>query len=139
MNLQLVRDAFHSQETIGKLFIDGIFECHTIEDTVREVVSQPVSSWKIPAKTAIPRGIYEVAMTMSNRFKKIMPLLINVPGFDGVRIHSGNTSADTEGCIIIGRTRLISSVGESRIAVSSLYQKIQEALDRKEKVFIEIK
>lgn len=139
MKMILTRDTFHAHETIGKLSIDGVFECHTLEDTMREVSGQPVGSWKIPAETAIPRGVYQVVMTMSNRFKKLMPLLLNVQGFEGVRIHAGNTSHDTEGCIIVGRTRLVTSLGDSRLATSALYVKIQAALDRGEKVTIEVK
>jgi phosphosulfolactate synthase (CoM biosynthesis protein A) len=77
-------------------------------------------------------------MTMSNRFKKVMPLLVSVPGFEGVRIHSGNTSEDTEGCVIVGLTRLATSVGVSKMATAALYQKIQGAVDRGEKVTMEV-
>lgn len=124
--------------TIGKLYIDGKYECYTLEDVVREVSGQPVPRWKIPGKTAIPAGSYPLQVTLSNRFKRMLPLLVGVPGFEGVRIHPGNTDADTEGCILVGSTRLVNAIGGSRIAFQALFQKIQQALDRKETITITI-
>jgi len=124
--------------TIGQLFIDGKHECYTVEDTVREVVGTPVASWKIPHVTAIPAGTYGVTITMSNRFKKLMPLLANVPGFEGVRIHTGNTAEDTEGCIIVGSIKQVAAVGGSNVAMMALQPKIQAALSRGEKVTLKI-
>lgn len=138
MKLELKRDTFYPSTTLGKLFIDGVFECYTCEDAVREVFGQPVPSWKIPGKTAIPRGEYPVTITMSNRFKKLMPLLSGVVGFSGVRIHSGNTAADTEGCILVGSIRLPMGVGHSRLAMLPLQTKIQAALNSGETVTIKV-
>ena len=129
MNLRLVRKTFTDESTIGDLSVNGKFECFTLEDKVRAV--------KIHGKTAIPAGIYEVTVTFSDRFKKPLPLLLNVPNFAGVRIHSGNTAADTEGCILVGTSKGTNSVGASRVAFKALFDKIQAAL-KKEKVFIEI-
>lgn len=75
--------------TIGELLIDGVFECFTLEDKERDV--------KIKSETAIPKGTYKVIINQSNRFKRLLPLLLNVPNFEGVRIHSGNTNHNTEG------------------------------------------
>lgn len=138
MLIELRRDLFNARQTIGKLFIDGRFECYTLEDCMREVAGSPVSVWKVPHETAIPRGSYQVITSMSNRFGKVMPLLIGVPGFDGVRIHAGNTEADTEGCILLGDVRFATYIGASRIAVSRVQPKIQAALDRKDTVMITI-
>ncbi|HEX8186352.1 MAG TPA: DUF5675 family protein [Blastocatellia bacterium] len=129
MNLKLVRKTFTEQSTIGDLSVNGKQECFTLEDKVRAV--------KIHGKTAIPAGIYEVAITFSDKFKKPLPLLLNVPNFAGVRIHSGNTAADTEGCILVGTTKGKDVVGNSRVAFKALFAKIEAAL-KKEKVFIEI-
>lgn len=82
---------------IGELTIDGVHQCFTLEDKVREK--------KIFGKTAIPPGRYEVTVSFSNHFQKKLPLLMNVPNFEGVRIHSGNTAKDTEGCILVGMTK----------------------------------
>ena len=124
--------------TIGEMYIDGKLQCYTLEDTVREQEGMPVKEWKIPNKTAIPCGEYELIMSMSNRFKKVMPELKKVEGFAGVRIHAGNTQEDTEGCILVGRRRAVTKILESRLAVNALYPLIQAAVDRKEKVTITI-
>jgi len=120
MKLTIKRLYKTSKSTIGELYIDGKFECYTLEDVEREE--------KIYAKTAIPKGTYEVIMTMSNRFKKIMPLLLKVPNYDGVRIHSGNNAEQTEGCILLGQTRGIDYILSSRAAIDKFYPKVEAAL-----------
>ena len=97
LELKLVRRELNYKRTIGDLYIDGEKFCNTLEDTVRE------PGVKVPGATAIPSGRYEVRLTYSNRFRQVMPQLMNVPMFDGIRIHSGNTEADTEGCLLVGR------------------------------------
>lgn len=124
--------------TIGALSIDGDFECWIVEDSVREVAGQPASAWKVPGQTAIPRGTYKVTITPSNRFKRDLPLLLNVPGFDGIRIHPGNTSADTEGCLLPGKTRLRKSVGYSQAAFDALFIKLKSAHGKGEPISIEV-
>lgn len=118
--------------TFGKLYINDVFECYTLEDVEREN--------KVYGKTAIPVGNYRVVVTMSNRFKRSLPLLLDVPNFSGVRIHPGNTSADTEGCILVGDKVDIRSnyLGQSRVAFNRIFTKIEDALDNKEDVRIEI-
>jgi hypothetical protein len=107
--------------TIGELYIDGVFQCYTLEDIERDV--------KIKSETAIAKGKYKVMITMSNRFKRYMPLLLNVPNFQGVRIHAGNTNHDTEGCILVGQTRSKDFIGQSRKAYEKLFKKLQAAKD----------
>ncbi len=124
--------------TLGKMFVDGAFECFTLEDVVREVPGQPVAQWKVPNQTAIPMGTYQVIVNHSAHFGKDLPLLVNVPGFDGVRIHSGNTAADTEGCILVGETEGASQISSSRAAFGALFPKIQAALAGGETVQITI-
>lgn len=104
---------------IGELLVDGIFECFTLEDPEREV--------KIKGETAIPKGTYKVIINESNRFKRQLPLLLNVPNFEGVRIHSGNTNHDTEGCILVGQSRNKNYIGQSRKAFAKLFKKMQKA------------
>jgi hypothetical protein len=104
---------------IGELTIDGLWECYTLEDLERDV--------KIKGETAIPKGTYKVIINQSNRFKRLLPLLLDVPGFEGVRIHSGNTNHDTEGCILVGRTRSDDFIGQSRKAFDSLFKKMNKA------------
>ena len=105
MEIKVKRFHFGNTFTIGKLFIDGKdLNIFTLEDKVREIKGEPVDKWKVQNKTAIPKGIYKVIINLSNRFKRLLPLLLNVDGFEGVRIHPGNTSENTEGCILLGRT-----------------------------------
>ena len=102
MLLRLVREPSRDESTHGVLFVDGRFECFTLEDVVREVEGQPVTAWKVPRRTAIPAGRYRIDLTMSQRFGRILTILVDVPGFAGVRIHPGNTAVDTAGCILPG-------------------------------------
>ena len=119
MKLLLKRLHKTNKSTIGELFIDGKFECYTLEDVEREV--------KIKGVTAIPKGTYKVGISMSNRFKKEMPILFDVPNFEGVRIHSGNKAEDTEGCILVGKTRGVGVIYESRKAFEQLFVKMKLA------------
>jgi hypothetical protein len=105
--------------TIGEMLIDGVFECFTLEDKERPI--------KIKGETAIPKGTYRVIINESNRFKRLLPLLIDVPNFEGVRIHSGNSNHDTEGCILVGQTRNKNYIGQSRKAFDKLFKKMQVA------------
>ena len=105
--------------TIGEMLIDGVFECFTLEDKERPV--------KIKGETAIPKGTYRVIINESNRFKRLLPLLIDVPNFEGVRIHSGNSNHDTEGCILVGQNRNKNYIGQSRKAFDKLFKKMQAA------------
>ena len=117
--------------TIGELSIEGKHECYTLEDTVRER--------KIYGQTAIPRGLYKVIITPSVRFKRDMPLLQNVPGYDGVRIHAGNTAADTEGCILLGDKAGVDVIYQSRVAFDRFYTKLQAALIAGDVAWIDIR
>jgi hypothetical protein len=113
MKLRLIRERSGARSTIGVLFVDGRFFSWTLEDIVREKPGQPVAAWKVPGATAIPVGTYGLQVTLSARFKRMLPLLQGVPGFEGVRMHRGNTAEDTEGCIIVGQTRQADFVGGS--------------------------
>jgi hypothetical protein len=119
MKIEVKRLHRTENSTIGELLIDGVWECYTLEDVERDV--------KIKSETAIPRGTYKVIINQSNRFKRLLPLLLNVPNFEGVRIHSGNTNHNTEGCILVGRTRSKDFIGQSRKAFDSLFAKMQKA------------
>jgi hypothetical protein len=141
MELLLTRKKCGPKATIGSLFIDDQFECYTLEDVVRQVDGQPVSAWKIPNVTAIPRGRYQIIITLSQRFGFETPLLLNVEGYTAIRIHHGNTDADTDGCILVGQTMTDENtdfIGSSDAAYAALFPKIQAALQGGEKVFITI-
>jgi len=117
MKLTLSRLYYKPAYTIGKLFVDGEYLCDTLEDPPRAV--------KIDHETCIPAGTYEVIISMSQRFKKLMPLLLNVPNFEGIRIHSGNTAVDTSGCILVGQNKIKGMVVNSRLMFDKLMEKIQ--------------
>jgi hypothetical protein len=129
MELQLARTTFTDQSTIGELRINRNHECFTLEDVVRPV--------KLPGITAIPTGNYEVVITYSERFGRPMPLLLKVPDFDGVRMHWGNTDKNTDGCILVGQTKLRDFIGASRAAFDALFVKLNGAAQI-EKIFIAI-
>ena len=130
MELRLVRETFTAASTIGRLWIDGLFECFCLEDVVHD-------GPKIPGHTAIPYGRYQIIIDFSSRFGRALPRLLNVPGFTGIRIHPGNDAGDSSGCILVGRTKGHDFIGESRAAFSVLFLKLNAAL-QKEKIFITI-
>ena len=133
MKLELKRFEFGTDWTIGKLFMDGKLVCFTLEDKVREVEGQPVETWKVAGKTAIPKGEYQVIIAFSNRFQAPRPHVLNVPGFAGIRIHTGNSSGDTEGCILVGETWSGGNfIGNSARAYVQFFPQLQAALNLKE-------
>jgi hypothetical protein len=124
MNIQVIRETFTSKSTIGKMYIGGRFFCYTLEDVDRDKnkdgdLNDP-GEQKVYGETAIPRGTYKVTLTMSNRFKVVMPLLNNVPGFEGIRIHNGNTSEHTHGCLLVGESKGLDFIGGSKMAFAKL-------------------
>ena len=121
MKIVVVRDTFTENSTIGKMLIDGAFFCYTLEDTIRDT--------KIAGETAIPYGTYKVIVNMSNRFKRLMPLLLNVPNFEGVRIHNGNTKEHTHGCILVGATKSKDFIGDSKVTFNKLMIKLNGVKD----------
>lgn len=141
MKLTLKRIALRPTYTIGKLYIDDVYFCDTIEDTVRDLNKNGKfdnGEKKVHSKTAIPYGIYEIKWTYSPRFKKYTPQMMNVPSFEGIRIHAGNTSADTEGCLILGKNKQVGKVLNSRATINKFYPIIKNACSNG-KVTIEIK
>lgn len=110
MKVEVKRTFKGTEYTIGHLYIDGAYFCDTLEDTVRDT--------KIAGKTAIPAGKYHVKKTMSPRFKTLLPEILNVPGFTGVRIHSGNTAKDTDGCLLLGLNKTKGAVLNSKNAMA---------------------
>ena len=115
--------------TIGNLYIDGKLFSDTLEDRIRE------DGVKVYGETAIPFGTYRVIINKSNRFKCLMPLLLNVPNFEGIRIHSGNTDSDTSGCILVGNNTKKGMVTESKITFNKLMNVL---LREEEDIFIQI-
>ena len=142
MEILLQRVAKKDKYTIGKLYINDQYFCDTLEDTDRgltqSMTEQQIVSKKVYGETAIPTGTYRIIISYSNKFKKQMPLLLNVPGFAGIRIHSGNTEKDSLGCILVGKNKAVGKVLESRDTYSKLFSILQEA-NKKETIKITIK
>jgi hypothetical protein len=134
MELKLNRIFLGSSATIGELWVNDTHLCDTLEDRVRP------EGEKIYGKTAIPEGTYEVKLTYSPRFKKILPEILNVPNFSGIRIHSLNKAEESEGCIGVGEWngKDTNWISNSRKAFNKLFAILQEASDRGEKITITI-
>lgn len=136
MQLKLVRSVFTDHSTFGKLFIGDEFFAFTCEDKVRHLNGN--CSKKIKNETAVDAGTYELVLSFSNRFQKYLPLLLNVPCFDGIRLHGGNTEADTEGCILVGAEGdMKSRIWNCKSKVNALITALK-IIEKKEKSFIEI-
>lgn len=142
MELILKRDTFTEISTIGSLSIDGKFECFILEDKDRGLIDTmsiaEIVGTKIYGKTAIAYGRYEIDWTMSNRFKVMMPILKNVKGYEGIRIHKGNSEIDSLGCLLCGTKKASNRITESTAATNKLYTKIAEAKKQGIKIYITI-
>jgi hypothetical protein len=137
VKLKLERKFLNENSTEGNLYVDGKWFCHVIEDKVRAKPGEWDNSHKVYAKTAIPYGNYQVLVTWSNRFKRMLPLLINVPDFQGIRIHNGRTETSSAGCLIVSYKAGKGYVINDKKAMNDLTDMISEA-QKKSKVFIEI-
>ena len=148
MELILKRIAKRKTYTIGRLYIreqvmdeylpgyEDRYFCDTLEPTWRDYEH---GAYKVKGRSAIPEGRYAVVISYSPRFKQWLPILLGVPKFEGIRIHAGNTAKDTEGCILVGKNREVGTVLDSRKWLYELKQKIVEAKDRGESVWITVK
>lgn len=133
MEINVKRLYRKSEYTIGKMYIDGVYFCDTVEDTDRGLTqnmkNSTIEAKKVYGKTAIPMGRYKVILSYSNKFGKTLPLLKDVLGFSGVRIHSGNTAADSLGCIIVGENKIKGGVINSRVTMERLMTKLRGQKD----------
>ena len=120
--------------TVGRLFVDGKFFCNTLEDTVRDLSNEK----KVYGKTAIPYGEYKVVYNWSPKYGRNLPRLLNVPAFEGILIHPGNTADDSAGCILVGRNTEVGRLTESRYTSDKLNVLIEDAQRRGESITIEI-
>ena len=135
MKIEVNRIFKASNYTIGELSVNNNYVCDTLEDKVR-VVGE-----KVYAETAIPTGTYTLVLSYSNRFKKVMPEILNVPNFSGIRIHCGNSSKDTEGCLLVGKWdgKTENWISDSKNSYNKLYPLLEEAFNKKENITITIK
>ena len=134
MEFILERKYLGPDYTIGQFYIDNQYFCNILEDTVRDKNKDgdltDAGETKVFGKTAIPYGRYKIIITYSQRFKRDLPLLCNVPSFDGIRIHPGNTQVDTHGCLLPGVNTEVGKVTQSKVTFDKLYQMM---LDSKQK------
>jgi hypothetical protein len=142
MKIELHRKYKKDGYTIGKLYINGKTICDTLEDEDRgltqDMTEEEIRTKKVYGKTAVPIGKYKVVMTWSNRFRREMPLLLDVKGFSGIRIHAGNTAEDTEGCILCGMNSERGKVLNSRVHTEHVYTYIRNGMRDKDGVTIDI-
>lgn len=142
MDLKLERKYRNNNYCIDKLYINGKYFSDVLEDPDRGLTDsmslEEIKKIKIKGNTCIPYGTYNVTITYSPRFKKNLPLLNNVKGFDGIRIHSGNKPQDTEGCLLPGFNKVKGQVINSKVTTDKLIAQIQQAINKKEKVTITI-
>ena len=130
MRLTLKRIANRKDYCIGKLYINGKYFCDTLEDVDRglddSMSEDDIKAIKVKGQTAIPVGIYTVLLTYSPKYKKVMPLINNVKGYSGIRIHSGNSSKDTEGCLLVGKNTVVGRLTDSRNTFNALFKRLQQ-------------
>jgi hypothetical protein len=140
MRITVQRQPSKGGATVGKLSINGAFVCFTLEDEIREIFGRPVAEWKIKGATAIPGGEYHVTLEMSQRFGPDTLTVNAVPGFEAIRMHAGNTSADTEGCLLLGMTVAGNTLagGTSRPAVALVKDRVKQAIAAGAVVLIDI-
>lgn len=137
MKIRVDRFEFSETSTISRLTCGG-FSCFILEDVDRHLEDSKDGKEKVYGRTAIPRGTYEVIITYSNRFKRELPLLRNVKYFEGIRIHPGNSDVGTDGCLLPGSSYSADFVYNSRATFNKLFGLIEDALDRGDKVELEI-
>ena len=141
MKLRLERKYFKKTYTIGNLYINGSFFSNTLEDKNRDVNKNGKfdnGETKIYGETCIPFGTYKVILTMSSKFKRELPRLLNVPSFEGVLIHRGNTAKDSAGCILVGENKAVGKVLNSTPYEEKLVKMMKNAISRGEEITIEI-
>lgn len=142
MKLRLERRYRKSDYCIGKLYIDNKYFSDTLEDPDRGLYDsmspKEIQQLKVKGDTCIPYGTYNVTITYSPKFKRSLPLINNVKGFEGIRIHAGNTNEDTQGCLLLGFNKTKGKVLNSRDTVSKFITIVQQAINKGEKVTIEI-
>lgn len=153
MKILVKRVAKKEKYTIGKMYVDDVYVCDTIEDKDRGLTQNTplndIKKKKVYGQTAIPSGTYNITLDVVSTkfgqkpyFKELcggkLPRLMNVPGFDGVLIHTGNDEDDSYGCIIVGYNKVKGKVIESRKAFEKLYPILKQASNKKEKITIQI-
>lgn len=146
MNIEVIRKFLRPEYTIGRLFVDGVKLCDSLEDPVRDLNDythdgdfDDAGEGKVYGQTAIPAGVYPVVVTHSPKFGKRLPEILKVPGFKGIRIHTGANAKHTEGCLLVGENKVKGGLINGGYYLTTLIQMIDEAMDNGEKVTLTIK
>lgn len=141
MKILIERIANRDTYCIGKLYINGEYFCDTLEDTDRgldeTMTEEEIAKIKVYGQTAIPIGMYRLILNYSPKFKKVLPLLLDVKGYSGIRIHSGSTDKDTLGCILVGQNKVVGKVINSKVTFNALFKRLKQ--HENENILIEIK
>lgn len=143
MEIKLIRKYYRTKYTIGRLYVNNRFFSDCLEPPSLHLTERSALGTILIAKykgyRAIPTGRYRILITRSRRFGRWLPLLMNVKGFEGIRIHPGNKPEDTRGCILLGFNRRKGYVLDSTRCVLTLVKMMTEAIAKGEKVFVTIK
>jgi hypothetical protein len=134
-HLYIAKEPDGNNPGLGQPLTKGLQICDTLEPTWRDYAN---GAYKVKGRSAIPEGRYAVVISFSPKFKQWLPILLGVPKFEGIRIHAGNCSEDTEGCILVGENREVGKVLDSRLWLHRLKQKIVEAKEKGEAVWITV-
>ena len=137
MEIQVTREKTKDDTTLGRLYVDGVAFCDTLEDTIREVPGKPVSEWKIDGQTAIPSGRYQITFVNSPKFGPNTISVNGVSGFEDIRVHAGNTAEDTHGCLLVGIRSTSRFISQSKDTLTNLKVKVLTAKQRGEQIWIE--
>lgn len=143
MDIIVKRIAKKPTYTIGKMYINGKYFCDTLEDADRAIKQtdsiSKIKSIKVSGQTAIPYGTYKVIVNQSPKFKRLLPRLLDVPGFEGILIHRGNSDKDTSGCVLVGENKIVGKVINSTQYETKLVSILRNAQALKEEITITIK
>lgn len=146
MELTVIRKYFKTTYTIGDLYVDGQWVCNTLEDRVRDLQDRnhdgdydDSDEGKVYGKTAIPCGRYRVLFTYSMKMQRATPILQDVPGFTGIRIHGGKNETWTEGCILVGENKVQGGLTNYKYWETKVGQMVREAINKKDKVYVTVK
>ena len=153
MKLEVERRWKKETYTIGRLYVDGVYFCNTLEDKCRGLKQTDsiyfIKQRKVYGETAIPSGTYTVAMNVTSpKYAAIawywqlcqgkMPRLLNVPGFEGILVHPGNDPTQTLGCLLVGKNTKVGQLTESKATFKALYKEMKKAYDAGEEITITI-
>ena len=122
---QTVRSVTGENFTPGRMYLDNVFFCHVCEDEDRFLEGGVTE--KVNDRTAIPRGRYRLTTSFSNRFQRVLPLVLDVPGFSGIRIHGGNRAEDSSGCLLVGKVRTSTGIAQCADTVQRVIDQIEDA------------